>query len=182
MRIHLGCGKRYLKDFYHIDCESYPHIDQVSQINNLDFLDNNIVDEIYTSHAFEYFDDYEAPEVLSEWYRVLKTDGIIRLSVPNFDALLKVYEKSENIEDINGPLYGRWENDKNIIYHKTCYNFSKLRNLLEKSNFYNIETWDSLEFFKTIDPEFDDYSKAYYPHMDFKNGFPISLNIKANKK
>ena len=34
-----------------------------------------------------------------------------------------------------------------------------------------------LEFHGCESDSFDDYSKAYFPHLDFKNGFPISLNI-----
>lgn len=27
MKIHLGCGKRYIPGFYHVDVVDYPHID-----------------------------------------------------------------------------------------------------------------------------------------------------------
>lgn len=181
MKIHLGCGKRFLKGYYHVDCQRYPHVDHVSQINKLDFLEDNRANEIYISHAFEYFDDAEAKEVLKEWNRILKIGGKLRLSVPDFDALINVYKLTNNLGRITGPLYGRWENEDSILYHKTCYNFDKLKNLLKSSDFKNIKKWDPFMFFNSIDSKFDDYSKAVYPHMDFKNGFLISLNIEAEK-
>ena len=52
-------------------------------------------------------------------------------------------------------------------------------NLLFESGFKALEIWDPLEFFGSDPLSFDDYSKAYFPHMDFKNGIQISLNIIA---
>ena len=181
MKINLGSGKRFLKGYIHIDCQKYEHIQYISQIDDLSFLESESVDEIYSSHAFEYFDDVQAPIVLSEWRRVLKKEGKLRISVPNFDALLKVYKITNDLGRITGPLYGRWQNSSNVIYHRTCYNFNKLSKLLKESKFHSVETWDPFDFFNSIDPNYDDYSKAVYPHMDFKNGFQISLNIVAKK-
>ena len=70
---------------------------------------------------------------------------------------------------------------KTTLYHKTCYNFKKLRDLLKDSGFKKVKTWDPFIFFNKIDKKFDDYSKAVHPHMDFKNGFLISINILAEK-
>ena len=35
--------------------------------------------------------------------------GEIKTSVPDFDALIKVYKLTNNLGRITGPLYGRWE-------------------------------------------------------------------------
>ena len=107
--------KRFLKGYSHIDCQRYPHIDHVSQINDLNYLKNNSVQEIYTSHAFEYFDDQEAKLVLEEWYRVFDVGGKLRISVPDFDALIKVYDLTGNMNKITGPLYGRWQNENHSL-------------------------------------------------------------------
>lgn len=54
---------------------------------------------MYSSHTLEYFDagqpgdpmrpGVEVFDVLSEWKRVLKPGGAIRLAVPDFDSLVK---------------------------------------------------------------------------------------------
>ena len=63
-------------------------------------LEDNKVDLIYNCGTFEYFDLQEAPKVLKEWYRVLKPGGTLRISVPNFESVVKVY--LNNGKDILG--------------------------------------------------------------------------------
>lgn len=51
------------------------------------------VSYIYSSHTFEHFSFAESTFVLSECYRVMKKGGIIRIIVPDFEAVLEVYLK-----------------------------------------------------------------------------------------
>ena len=81
INLHLGCGKKILPGFLHIDRDDYPHIDLVGPINELSVIPDECVDLIYCCHALEYFDLIEVPEVLKEWNRVLKPKGILRISV-----------------------------------------------------------------------------------------------------
>jgi hypothetical protein len=67
---------------------------------------------------------------------------------------------------------------KETIYHKTAYDFSSLKEVLEQSDFKNIRYWD---WKATEHSEFDDHSQAYYPHMDKDNGTLISLNVECTK-
>ena len=183
IKLHLGCDKRYLKGYVHIDLADYPHIDYKSNINNLTMFDDNSVNLIYASHVLEYFDRFEVEEVINEWARVLKTKGILRLAVPNFQELVNVYNYYKDLSFILGPLYGRWEvTDSDIVlYHKTVYDYNSLAEILISSNFTNIRTWDWEKVFIDENDGFDDYSQAYIPHMDKDNGKLISLNIEAEK-
>jgi len=40
MKLHLGCGKRYI---VHVDVIDYPHVDHVSTIDNHSFLGDGTV-------------------------------------------------------------------------------------------------------------------------------------------
>ena len=80
----------------------------------------------------------------------------------------------KNIEKILGPMYGKWKVGKDeYIYHKTIYDSKSLTKLLENLGFSDINYWDWREVFKN-NPEYDDYSQAYYPHMDKKLKFLVS--------
>ena len=181
MKLHLGSGIRYLEGYIHIDIAEYDHIDIKTSVDKLNSLKNNSADEIYASHVLEYFDQNEVEDVLMEWKRVLKKNGILRLAVPNFETLIDVYQKTENIEKILGPLYGKWnvgENDH--IYHKTVYDKKSLTSLLHRIGFREVKQWDWRKVFEN-NPDYDDHSQAYFPHMDKDNGIHISLNIECKK-
>ena len=46
MRLHLGCGKKFINGFIHIDAIDYHHIDHVATIDNLSFIQDNTVELI----------------------------------------------------------------------------------------------------------------------------------------
>lgn len=180
MKLHLGCWHRYIEGFYHIDLCDLPHIDYKSSVDRLPFLDNQCASLIYASHVFEYFDLTQAPEVLAEWARVLKPGGILRLSVPDFDQLMKVYAASNDLTKILGPLFGRMQiaNTSHTIFHKMVYNSTLLIEILERGGFVDCERWD---WRQTEHSHIDDHSQAYFPHMDKEDGIQISLNIECRK-
>jgi len=191
-KLHLGCGKVYIPGFVHIDLADYKHIDFNQSIGTLKRYKDNSVDLIYCCHAFEYFDRDIADVVLKEWRRVLRPGGTLRLAVPDFEAICKVYQKYGDLEGrgILGPLYGKMPVKKKspifttiistheFIYHKTTYDFKSLKKKLEKNGFQNIKRWYWKE---TEHADIDDFSQAYVPHMDKENGILISLNIEAIK-
>ena len=130
MKLHLGSGSRYLKGYLHVDIADYEHIDIQSSVDKLNTIDDDTVDEIYASHVLEYFDRNEVEIVLNEWKRVLKKDGVLRIAVPNFEALIKIYQETDEIEKILGPLYGKWDlSNGSFIYHKTVYDKNSLTEL-----------------------------------------------------
>lgn len=184
IKLHLGCGKRCIPDFIHIDSADFPHINYRHDIADLPMFDDNSVDLIYCSHALQYFDRQEASKVLKEWHRVLKEGGLLRIAVPDFEAIVKVYLKYKDLNHrgILGPLYGRiivkTSEGEKIIYHKTAYDFESLKKLLESVGFKNVRKYD---WRKTIHKDYDDYSQSYIPHMDKEHGLLISLNVEATK-
>jgi len=185
IQLHLGCGKKFIPGFIHIDLDDYPHIDYRHEISRLPMFKNNSVDLIYCCHAFEYFDREEVKGVLREWRRVLKPGGILRLAVPDFEAIAKVYLKyGKNLghRGILGPLYGRikikTKTGEKFIYHKTVYDFKSLKKVFKTAGFKNIHRYD---WRKTIHKDYDDFSQAYIPHMQKNKGLLISLNVEAEK-
>ena len=96
MQLHLGCWHRDIPGFTNIDLCDMPHIHYKSNIDDLSMIESDSVELIYSSHNFEYFDIIEAPKVLKEWHRVLKSGGVLRIAVPDFDKLLEVYCQSND--------------------------------------------------------------------------------------
>jgi predicted SAM-dependent methyltransferase len=182
IKLHLGCGKRYIPGFIHVDLADYPHIDYRREISKLPDFSDESADLIYCSHALEYFDRFQALDVLAEWRRVLKRGGVLRLAVPDFEALVEVYLAYRNLNLIHGPLYGRMAvetpNGEKVFYHKTCYDYESLKHLLESCGFVEVHRY---LWRNTVHKDHDDFSQAYIPHMDKEHGKLISLNVEAKK-
>jgi predicted SAM-dependent methyltransferase len=176
MKLHLGCGKRHIPSFIHIDAVDYPHVDHVATIDNLSFIPDNSVDLIYNCHVLEHFKRREVSRVLSEWLRVLKPSGTLRVSVPDFSRLCEVYQRENRIELVIGALFGRQDYLYNIHYN--VFDFASLAQSLEQVGFVNVRRYDWRE---TEHADMDDFSQAYIPHMDKEHGTLISLNVECDK-
>lgn len=175
--LHIGCGYKYIPGFIHIDARKLPHVDYVTSADKLDMFQDNSVDLIYNCHILEHFERNDIEKVLEEWYRVLKPGGILRTAVPDFQKLVKVYLKYQDLNLIIGPLYGRQDYSEN--FHYTVFDFSTLEALLRRVGFCKVYRYD---WRKTIHKDYDDYSQAYIPHMDKEKGILISLNVEAVKE
>jgi len=82
--VELGCGPlKQNPDSIGIDLLPLPGVDFVHNIENgLDFIADNTVDEISSSHFLEHLVNFEL--VMKEIHRVLKNDGIHKVTVPHF--------------------------------------------------------------------------------------------------
>ena len=177
MKLNIGCGKRnFGKDWIHIDGSRYEHIHS-HDIVKLPFEENTI-DIIYASHVFEYFDREQANIVLNKWKKCIKPGGVLRIAVPNFEEYTRLYANGKiMLDQCLGPLYGKWKmTETETIYHKTTYDFTSLKNILENNGFKDVKKWN----WKEVDHgNIDDYSQSYIPHMDKENGTLMSLNIEC---
>ena len=147
LKLNLGCWTRnFGEDWVHIDGGHYPHVSS-HDIVNLPF-ENNTVDLIYASHVFEYVDREEGLEVLKKWVSKLKKGGTLRIAVPDFQSMAKLYiEDSVPLDKFLGPLFGKMKMDDETIYHKTVYDFTSLKKLLTDAGFNHIQRYIFIHIF-----------------------------------
>lgn len=180
-KLHIGCGMRnFGKDWYHVDIAEYPHI--VSHDIYLNEFDDESADLIYSAHMIEYLDRDSVKLLLKSWFKVLNHGGTLRLAVPDFEKLSRLYTQGHcSLSNILGPLYGKMVvgGKDRIIYHRTTYDFPSLKLLLEEIGFTNVKRYD----WRTTDHSmYDDHSQAYLcPRGDKENGILISLNVECTK-
>jgi len=177
MKLHIGCGSRNLPGWKHFDIRKIDdHIDFVGTADDLSQFADNSIDEIYACHLLEHFGRHQVDNVLAEWTRVLVPGGVLRIAVPDFEAIVSEYMQNKELSSVLGLLYGGQNYAYN--YHYVCFDFNDLKKRLEKAGLTQIKRYDWKEF---LPADYDDYSRAYLPHLDFEKGRLMSLNVIARK-
>jgi len=175
-KLHLGCGKRYIPGYFHIDAVEFPHVNLVHAVDSLPMIADGSATVIYACHVIEHFSRRELPRVLAEWRRILAPSGTLRVAVPDFEALCELYRRTKRMDLIIGPLFGRGDYLYNL--HFNCFDFSSLQTVLVDAGFKDVRRYD---FRETEHAEVDDYASCFYPHMQKSDGLLLSLNVEATK-
>jgi predicted SAM-dependent methyltransferase len=107
LNINVGCGEYKIADFVSVDFYSAHYYEGVKfngvhydmRNDNLPFTDES-VNVIYCSHVIEHIESLHVEHFISESYRVLKNNGILRVVCP--DSLF-LYEQLRDF-----PEYWNW--------------------------------------------------------------------------
>lgn len=174
--LNVGAGETRIPSFINIDARHIPGIDIVTSADDLHMFEDLSVDLIYSCHVLEHFGRDRAADVLREWHRVLRPGGMLRIAVPDFAAVVSVYMKTGDLRLLLGHLVGGQRHALDL--HRMVFDFRLLRDLLEDAGFRNIRRYD---WRRTVHKDYDDYSMAYWPHMEKDSGVLMSLNIEAEK-
>ena len=177
-RLHIGCGKNYLppeQGWVNHDAMSCVKADVYCDMSALPF-DRESFREIYASHVLEHAHRHQVLSTLVHWRSLLKPGGILKLAVPDFEAVVKHYVRYHDIPAITGLLYGGQDTPNNM--HHIAFDMIYLERLLMKAGFTDIKRW---EWRTTDHADFDDFSQCYLPHMNKDSGMLMSLNVQATK-
>tara|TARA_R110000823_G_scaffold303100_1_gene424411 strand:- start:1295 stop:1864 length:570 start_codon:yes stop_codon:yes gene_type:complete len=182
IKLNLGCGNRKMHGFINVDAREDVKPDFVADVTKINEQFNG-VDLIYACHVLEHFplkpstfQPTPYKEVLKNWFSTLKDGGVLRLAIPDIDAACRYYVDTGDLDILYAFFYGGQKYDFDFHYH--CWNFETLKRDLLEVGFkeVNLYDWSKTEHFYV-----DDYSQAYLPHMDKKNGKLMSLNVEAIK-
>ena len=177
MKLHLGCGDKILSGFVNVDARDLPGVDvSGADVTDLTMFEPASADLIYACHVLEHVPRPRTFSTLLEWNRVLRPGGVLRVAVPDWEATVEVYRRTNDYENLLNWIYGGREYDENAHFRQ--FTFSGLKTLLIEAGFKRVTRYDWRE---TEHADVDDFSKAYVPHMDFENGVLLSLNVEAVK-
>jgi predicted SAM-dependent methyltransferase len=156
--LYVGCGEDRRQGFMHCDTRNLPGVDLVCDAWEVSNHISNL-NEIYSRHMLEHLTSMEADAALLDWHHALKIGGTVYIVVPNLDFHIQQWLDAEwddeTIKDPNSDarygfagLYG-WQrqcNPKQDDYnqthwdvHKSGYNKKRLKYLLERAGFVNIQ-------------------------------------------
>jgi predicted SAM-dependent methyltransferase len=139
LRVHLGCGPVIIPGFINVDAWPAAHVHYVHDVTRLPMFADDSTDLVYACHVLEHISPGRHVEVLWEWRRTLKAGGILRLSVPDFDRLVEIYEAcARDVTSIQNPLIG----DEGHNRHAAVINRAYLEGALEAAGFRETRPWD----------------------------------------
>jgi predicted SAM-dependent methyltransferase len=145
MKLHLGCGEKYLEGYINIDFPvgehtvMNPHADLFADVTTLSYPDNSI-DEIRSHHLFEHFSRPEALKLLARWRSWLKPDGLLIIETPDFAtsaALFLITTSMRRKMQLSRHIYGSQE--ANWAYHKDHWDKEKFSFVMKKMGFKNFK-------------------------------------------
>jgi hypothetical protein len=173
--IHIGCGEFNDPTYINVDTRAGWHIHSVDSIENCENLfPANYADLIYACHVLEHVSHLKIRKTLNGLRKCLKKGGILRLSVPDFDKILEMYQEENNIDDIIAPLMGGQGYPGN--FHCAVFNEDYLKQLLLKSGFRETRKWDPNN---ASYHNFNDWSRRKINL--YGKEWSISLNLEAVK-
>jgi hypothetical protein len=176
-RLHLGCGNIKIPSFCNVDVMRTCATDVIDDISSLSKFSNNSVCEIYACHVLEHFPHDQIVPILKRWFEVLIPGGIVRISVPDIDRIVKIYAANQMHFDTpgNAPWIGLIYGGQSTPYdyHKTGFNFCWLKYLMSSVGFEDLHEYPHEPHFM---PGLIDASLAKEPFGQY-----LSLNMFARK-
>ena len=139
MKLNIGAGSVRIPGFIPIDrqfgTEAFPLPSSVEWEGVQHDINDNSVAEIRASHVLEHFSFVEVPKVLTEWVRVLKPGGTIKIAVPDFKKITGM---------LDDPLWSRYlmggQTDEND-FHKSLFTEDALEEQMRTAGLVNVRHW-----------------------------------------
>lgn len=142
--LNIGCGFTFHPAWINIDVvPSAPEVQYCDITKNLPYPDNYF-DACYSSHVLEHLTKEESQQLLTECHRILKPQGVIRVVVPDLEAIVREYlrileEISINITLPSQEIQDDYDWIMLELYDQTVRNFSggEMAQFLQKPNLTN---------------------------------------------
>lgn len=143
IKLHFGCGEKIHKGWINIDGYMLKGVDYVMDLKCRLPLADYSTCFIFTEHVLEHFGYADGLFILSEFYRILKIGGVVRIIVPDLDKYCAAYMKN----DCDWFHVIKHESECKVFVlndiflnhcHKFIYNYDVLEDTLRKAGFKNI--------------------------------------------
>jgi predicted SAM-dependent methyltransferase len=144
MNIEFGCGDNPRNGYVGCDIRNLTNVKYVCNAWEItDFIEDNMVDRIYSRHFFEHLTFDQGRKTIDSWSKILKPNGECELILPDMDfharQWLKFQDNKEQMEHAHASIWG-WQRDSTSDWdiHKSGYNFNTLKKLLTEYGFHTI--------------------------------------------
>jgi predicted SAM-dependent methyltransferase len=141
IRLNVGCGSKPTPEYLNVDERELNGVDLIADARALPFKAGDLT-EIYAAHVIEHFTDAELKEtLLPSWHGLLKTGGVLRLTVPDAEAMIDAFQRGDlPFEHLRSVTYGGQDYLGN--FHYTMFSRESLRAILRETGFNVAEYTD----------------------------------------
>ena len=156
-KLQLGCAGNIIKGFFNTDINTAYGAYYLDVRKTFPFC-NNSFHYVYSEHNFEHLSYHEGKLLLKECYRVLKPNGVMRLTMPCLEFLIDIYDnrhKQENqdymewhfktfakeqFEDFGEDFSTAFlfNNFMRLWDHKCVYDKPTIKRMIELAGFKNV--------------------------------------------
>lgn len=160
MKLNLASGQRpFKKPWVNIDIKEQGYdVDILTDIKDLNMIEDNSVDVIVLHHVVEHIAIHELNEYVTEWRRVLKDGGKLAVFVPNLKEINKAWAEGRIdtfIHNVN--TFGAYQDSIHDL-HKWGYDEQELRDRMSGVSGDHIEfNWSEV---RRVDPSDTAYKDA----------------------
>jgi predicted SAM-dependent methyltransferase len=172
MKLYLGSRDYCPAGYLTVDIDPAHHPDIVADVTDLANIDSSSVEEICASHVLEHIAWPLSFKALSEWARVLRPGGLLRLAVPDLGLLCRMIAEGRNAWWATGLIFGVGRIENPLEAHQYGYTRDMLLSLLRALGFGDFDWWKH---------DLSDASNGWMPD-DAGGRVAISLNIAAIKR
>lgn len=138
--LNVGCGPRTSPGFVHLDYGWHPGIDVCWDLTQPLPFDRSSMTGIFTEHCLEHISYDACLQALREFKRILRSDGTVRIVVPDAELYLRAYVRlrdqgQDHFPHVQ-PIDGQWTamREVNQVFrghgHQFAYDFETLKVLL----------------------------------------------------
>jgi len=155
-RLHIGGEKKHISpewEIFNVVDEDW--VDHKGDAIDLSRFEDETFDAVYASHVLEHF-DFNSKQggslhhAMTEWKRVLKTGGMLMISVPSLDRMCELFlDKTLPFEDrlqIMRMIYGGHTNKYN--YHYVGFDKDLLLSVFKNAGYKKVWEVEKFGIFK----------------------------------
>ena len=146
MKLHLGCGSIRLPGYVNTDTENWSgKCDVVCDARNLSQWSD--VEEVYSHSVLEHIPPWDTEHTLTEWFRVLKPGGIVRVEVPDLERCYEDWKagligETEYINNVYGGNKAPGRKFAATQHHLTGFTFAILSRILAQVGFVDVQRYE----------------------------------------
>jgi predicted SAM-dependent methyltransferase len=150
VKLHLGCGGVKWRDFINVDLHHYDAevidtsrsgcvADVFADMQDLGLQDNS-VDEIFTSHTIDHFTRWQAIDMLTDWHRMLKPRGLLAIEAADFNRIVLwlFHPKREKRRLARSQFYGNQWDRIDFETHRYVWSGGELQRVLRDIGFRQV--------------------------------------------